>query len=138
MYLYIMTKKTKLYGLSPQTLDEIRQARIRKGLTQEDVADNLGKTRVTYNRLETGQMNVLCDTLQGACRELDLEPHVYLAPKGETTISMHELLDELKAARTEIERMKAEICRMEKENASLAFQVELLKENRNLRKDAEN
>lgn len=128
-----MTAGKKAYTLKSETLQEIRAARERKGLTQEQLAEKFGRTRVTYNRLENGQMNVITQTLKEVCEELDLEPHVILTRKGEGPVQVKEMMAELEERKAEIEQLKVRVAALERENEMLLFQNELLKENRRLR-----
>lgn len=129
-----MGSKKKHYSLSPETLREIKEARNRKGLTQEQLAENIDRTRATYLRLENGQSNVLSETMTDVCRELDLTPHVYVTMEGEQELNVREMIIELKAKDARIARLEEELEQQRRENERLQEIVELLRENRNLRK----
>lgn len=128
-----MGSKKIHYALSAETLKDIKEARNRKGLTQEQLADNIERTRATYLRLENGQSNVLSETMTDVCRELGLRPHVYVTTEDETEINVREITGVIKEKEAEIKALKGEIEALKKENESLRFAVELLKENRELR-----
>ena len=69
----------------PPILQEIKAARLAKGLTQEDFARAAGIPRRTYQRLESGDPGTRIDTLfrpfhAAVARRLDLR-----AARGETT-----------------------------------------------------
>ena len=69
-------KKTEL-GVHLGT--RARTARKLQGLTQADVAEQLGVAREVYARLERGNMLPSLNTLRGLCRVLRVPPHELLA-----------------------------------------------------------
>lgn len=130
-----MARKKELpYTLTDESIQNLKDARINKGLTQEQLAENIDRTRATYLRLENGQSNVLSETLRDVCRELDLTPHVYVTAKGEKEINIRKMMQRLKEQDEKIAELEKEIAELEKDNAKLNELNELLKENRELRK----
>ncbi|MBZ4416009.1 helix-turn-helix transcriptional regulator [Myxococcus sp. RHSTA-1-4] len=57
----------------------LREARKLLGLTQADVAEQLGLAREVYARLERGQMLPSLTTLRAVCKVLRVPPHEALA-----------------------------------------------------------
>lgn len=129
-----MGRKKEPYSLTSETMKDIKDARNRKGLTQEQLAENIDRTRATYLRLENGQSNVLSETLKDVCRELDLTPHVYVTAKGEKEINIKEMMQLLREQEGKIAELEKRISELEEDNAKLNELNELLKENRELRK----
>ncbi len=50
----------------------VRAARIKKNLTQQEVADRIGVSYTHYSNLETGKINIGMDTLRKLCTALDV------------------------------------------------------------------
>ncbi len=68
-----MKKKDLLWGLG----NKVRQIRIEKGLTQTELANNIGKDQPSINRLEKGRINPsyiylleICEGLEVSIQEL--------------------------------------------------------------------
>jgi transcriptional regulator with XRE-family HTH domain len=55
-----------------------RAARMRAGLTQEDVADRIGMASEVYGRMERGQMLPRVENLRRMCLVLNVPPHLLL------------------------------------------------------------
>lgn len=104
-----MAAKKIQYPLSKETLEDIKSARNTKGWSQQKMADSIDKTRVTYVRFENGQCNVLSDTMQSVCYELELEPHVYVVPKGEPAVDIKELYALLRKKDQRIEELERQL-----------------------------
>ena len=71
-----------------------RAARLRAGLTQEDVAERIGMASEVYGRMERGQMLPRVENLRRMCVVLNVAPHELLGlePLGsETTGPAEEL-----------------------------------------------
>ena len=58
---------TKEFGIS------IREARIKKGLHQADVAEQLGMSKAYYCYIEAGKRNIYFTTAVKICRILDID-----------------------------------------------------------------
>jgi transcriptional regulator with XRE-family HTH domain len=56
----------------------VRQARMRAGLTQEDVAERIGMASEVYGRMERGQMLPRVENLRRLCLVLNVPPHELL------------------------------------------------------------
>ncbi|SEM96024.1 Transcriptional regulator, contains XRE-family HTH domain [Stigmatella aurantiaca] len=55
-----------------------RNARVRAGLTQEDVAERIGMASEVYGRMERGQMLPRVENLRRLCLVLKVAPHEFL------------------------------------------------------------
>ncbi len=55
-----------------------RNARVRAGLTQEDVAERIGMASEVYGRMERGQMLPRVENLRRLCVVLNVAPHELL------------------------------------------------------------
>lgn len=130
-----MAGKKPNYTLSKEALSDLKTARSRMGLSQEAVAEKIDKARLTYLRLETGQSNVISDTLGQVCRVLGLEPHIYMTAAGEGALDVKGLLACMQEKEREIEGLKRQVDVLQQEKRNLALQVELLMENRRLRQN---
>jgi transcriptional regulator with XRE-family HTH domain len=56
----------------------VRTARVRAGLTQEDVAERIGMASEVYGRMERGQMLPRVENLRRLCLVLNVPPHILL------------------------------------------------------------
>jgi transcriptional regulator with XRE-family HTH domain len=56
----------------------VRTARMRAGLTQEDVAERIGMASEVYGRMERGQMLPRVENLRRLCLVLNVPPHELL------------------------------------------------------------
>lgn len=56
----------------------VRSARLRAGLTQEDVAERIGMASEVYGRMERGQMLPRVENLRRLCLVLNVPPHELL------------------------------------------------------------
>lgn len=56
----------------------VRNARVRAGLTQEDVAERIGMASEVYGRMERGQMLPRVENLRRLCLVLNVPPHELL------------------------------------------------------------
>jgi transcriptional regulator with XRE-family HTH domain len=56
----------------------VRTARVRAGLTQEDVAERIGMASEVYGRMERGQMLPRVENLRRLCLVLNVPPHELL------------------------------------------------------------
>ena len=56
----------------------VRAARMRTGLTQEDVAERIGMASEVYGRMERGQMLPRVENLRRLCLVLKVPPHELL------------------------------------------------------------
>jgi transcriptional regulator with XRE-family HTH domain len=86
----------------------VRNARVRAGLTQEDVAERIGMASEVYGRMERGQMLPRVENLRRLCLVLNVPPHELLGldpsefqgtfsleqfkPRADDTIDMRRLL----------------------------------------------
>ncbi len=89
-----------------------RIARMRAGLTQEDVAERIGMASEVYGRMERGQMLPRVENLRRLCVVLNVPPHEFLGleammgkaslpweeakPRPEDTSDMRRLLRRLR------------------------------------------
>lgn len=55
--------------------EALREARLKKGLSQEKAADIMGSDRVTWSLMETGKRNVSLVTVFRAARAIDTPLH---------------------------------------------------------------
>lgn len=53
-------------------ISRIKEARVKYGLSQEDLANKIGVSRQTINLIERGNHNPSIKTCQDICRELNL------------------------------------------------------------------
>ncbi|MCA3042334.1 MAG: helix-turn-helix transcriptional regulator [Rhodocyclaceae bacterium] len=72
-------------NLMPPILQDIKTARLAKGLTQEEFARAAGIPRRTYQRLEIGDPGTRVDTLFRALHALGLT--LKTAPRGRPTLN---------------------------------------------------
>ncbi|WP_080237668.1 helix-turn-helix domain-containing protein [Spirosoma rigui] len=56
----------------------IREARVKAGLTQQELGDKLGVGRATVNGYETGKQNLTVDTLEKVAKALGVELKINL------------------------------------------------------------
>lgn len=52
---------------------QIREARLKAGLTQKEVGAKLGVTEGAYNRYESGQQNLTIDTIHKICKAIGVD-----------------------------------------------------------------
>jgi transcriptional regulator with XRE-family HTH domain len=62
----------------------VRNARMRAGLTQEDVAERIGMASEVYGRMERGQMLPRVENLRRLCLVLHVPPHELLGLEAST------------------------------------------------------
>jgi transcriptional regulator with XRE-family HTH domain len=90
----------------------VRNARMRAGLTQEDVAERIGMASEVYGRMERGQMLPRVENLRRLCLVLNVPPHELLGleapafkgsfavedlkPRADDTADMRRLLRRLR------------------------------------------
>jgi transcriptional regulator with XRE-family HTH domain len=90
----------------------VRTARMRAGLTQEDVAERIGMASEVYGRMERGQMLPRVENLRRLCLVLNVPPHELLGlesmvgrstfpweearPRADDTADMRRLLRRLR------------------------------------------
>jgi transcriptional regulator with XRE-family HTH domain len=90
-----------------------RAARMRAGLTQEDVAERIGMASEVYGRMERGQMLPRVENLRRLCVVLNVPPHELLGleplggeasfpweelkPRGDDTADMRRLLRRMRS-----------------------------------------
>ncbi|HYI02550.1 helix-turn-helix transcriptional regulator [Hyalangium sp.] len=90
----------------------VRNARVRAGLTQEDVAERIGMASEVYGRMERGQMLPRVENLRRLCLVLNVPPHELLGlepsafrgafsvedmkPRADDTADMRRLLRRLR------------------------------------------
>ncbi|MBN1204417.1 MAG: helix-turn-helix transcriptional regulator [Myxococcaceae bacterium] len=94
----------------------VRTARMRAGLTQEDVAERIGMASEVYGRMERGQMLPRVENLRRLCLVLNVPPHELLGldpdsfrgafswdevkPRGDDTADVRRLLRRLRKLST--------------------------------------
>lgn len=66
--------------------NNIRQVRLRAGLTQEQLARAVGLTRTSVNNIEHGRQKLLVHTLVDIANACNVSPAVLLAPKEEIDV----------------------------------------------------
>ena len=90
-----------------------RAARMRAGLTQEDVAERIGMASEVYGRMERGQMLPRVENLRRMCVVLNVAPHELLGlePLGAESTSPAE---ELKPRADDTADMRRLLRRMRK------------------------
>ncbi len=67
----------------------VREARIAKGLTQEQLAELIKKEVGTINRIETGKNFVNSETFAQLCNALEVSPPVLLIAKPQIMLKDH-------------------------------------------------
>ncbi len=90
-----------------------RAARMRAGLTQEDVAERIGMASEVYGRMERGQMLPRVENLRRLCVVLNVPPHELLgleAPGEDASFPW----EELKAREDDTADMRRLLRRMRK------------------------
>lgn len=55
----------------------LRDARIAKGFTQQELADIVGSQQPAYSRIESGEANVTLKTINKLSEALDVSPEVF-------------------------------------------------------------
>lgn len=74
-------------------LDRLKERRIEKKLTHEDMADKLGISRQGYGNYESGKRDIDTDTLALICQILDTDSDYFLGltdiPQRETSLSFY-------------------------------------------------
>ncbi len=90
-----------------------RAARMRAGLTQEDVAERIGMASEVYGRMERGQMLPRVENLRRMCVVLNVAPHELLGldPLGTEVVNPKE---ELKPRADDSADMRRLVRRMRK------------------------
>lgn len=129
-----MARKREMASITSESLNELKAARLAKNLTQEEMAENMGCTRATYSRMENGHTAILSENWNKACNLVDMHSYVCLVPKDQQPVDIGKLMKELQEKDSELERMKGQIAEMKEHIKQLSFSIELLKENRELRK----
>jgi transcriptional regulator with XRE-family HTH domain len=64
-------------------LTSLRALRVRKALTQQELADQAGLTRVTVTRIEAGLDEPRPSTIRKLAAVLGVEPHELMEPLGQ-------------------------------------------------------
>lgn len=98
-----------------QALEALKRERQKKGISQEDMADRIEKSRSTYVRMETGQGKMFTDTLLDTCKELELVPYVYLLPKEREYPDVESMLQRNGELEAEVEELKEKIAQLDRE-----------------------
>lgn len=71
--------------------DLIRRARERKGLSQDDLADQVGLSRTTLHRYEKGAMAPRMDTLLAMAESLELSRRALFSPPPKSRVVASDL-----------------------------------------------
>ena len=95
-----------------QLTEQIRQARLKRGLSQENMAESLGISTSAYGDIERGKT------------EISIRRLIVLAELLE--VSVAELLSISESNSAEVEALKATIDKLVKMNLELAFKNEVL------------
>lgn len=101
----------------------VRTARVRAGLTQEDVAERIGMASEVYGRMERGQMLPRVENLRRLCLVLNVPPHELLGLESMASGKGDLPRDEVKARADDSADMRRLQRRLRKLNAN---QVKLL------------
>jgi len=62
----------------PEFSDRLYSARLRRGFTQEELAQQIGLTRVSVSNMEAGAQNPKIETLHRLCSALVTTPDYFL------------------------------------------------------------
>lgn len=73
----------------------LKELRTAKGLTQEQLAERIGKQTNTVNRIETGMNFVKSETLAELCNVLNVHPSILFTSRPEIVLKEH--VDSIKA-----------------------------------------
>jgi transcriptional regulator with XRE-family HTH domain len=68
-------------------LDTLRKARVKKKLSQENLADYLGMTQSSYAKIEKGQTHLTLNNLFKICKCLEIDPSDLFSTKKQTVVS---------------------------------------------------
>jgi len=68
----------------------LKEIRISKGLTQEQLAERIGKESGTIYRIEAGKNFVKSDTLAKLCNVLNVHPSLFFASQPSKILEKHE------------------------------------------------
>ena len=68
---------------SKQILAAIKRERLISGLTQQQVADKIGITRISYSNIERGVFDVTIQRLEKITSAIGVELHCYLERRSE-------------------------------------------------------
>lgn len=63
-----------------QVGEAFKKARQEKGLTMVQLAELMGKDRVTITRYESGKQNLSIETITDICKALNVSPELILNP----------------------------------------------------------
>jgi transcriptional regulator with XRE-family HTH domain len=63
-----------------QVGEALKKARQEKGLTMAQLAELMGKDRVTITRYESGKQNLSIETITDICKALNVSPELILNP----------------------------------------------------------
>lgn len=61
-----------------QVGESLKKARNNKGLTMLQLAEIMGKDRVTITRYESGKQNLSIETITEICKALEVSPEIIL------------------------------------------------------------
>lgn len=61
-----------------QVGDSLKKARKEKGLTMAQLAEIMGKDRVTITRYESGKQNLSTETIADICKALGVSPELII------------------------------------------------------------
>ena len=89
--------------------DKIRQARLQKGLSQENVADSLHISTTAYGDIERNKSEISVNRLLKICQILDVPVEEFLKSNIYQSDSSHEIIQlkaELLLAKTESQKWK--------------------------------
>ncbi|MCQ2185209.1 MAG: helix-turn-helix domain-containing protein [Bacteroidales bacterium] len=104
-----MAQKELPLSIPRKALEDIKTTREQKGITQQELADRIDKTRVTYLRFENGQTNLLSETFRKICSELDLNAYVYVLPADREELDIKALDQLLQQKDERIAALEAEL-----------------------------
>lgn len=104
-----MAQKKLPLSIPRKALEDIKTTREQKGITQQELADRIDKTRVTYLRFENGQTNLLSETFRKICSELDLNAYVYVLPADREELDIKALDQLLQQKDEKIAALEAEL-----------------------------
>lgn len=93
--------------------DYIQKVRIKKGISQQFIADSIGISQSKYNRIENGKSDILLDDLVQICQILRIN-YIELLQSNksgkdmmdETEIELAHLSKEIKSLRSELVEIK--------------------------------
>ena len=89
--------------------DQIRKIRLKKGISQQFIADSIGISQSKFNRIENGKSNILLNDLLEICQIL--------------RINYIELIQSNQSGKDNVDETEAEISNLCKEIKSLKSEV---------------